>query len=284
MKIAVTTASGGLGSATIQALKQNTSSENIIGIARTPKNAENLGVAIRQGDYDKIATLEKALQGCDVVLVVSSNGEPKNRIQQHRNVIAAAKKCRLSKIVYTSIIGNPKETAFAPVISSNRQTEKDIADSGIPFTIGRNGLYIDPDLEHIAHYKKAGKISNCAGDGKCTYTSRQELGTAYAQLLLNDIHLEQTYNMAGHAITQQQLAEAISHAYGTNLFFEDMSVEAYLKERQIALGDFMGTIIGGIYEGIRNGAFDVPSDFEKIVGRKHHSIDEMIATFKAEKA
>ena len=281
MKIAVTAASGGLGTAIIKSLKENTSAENIIGIARTPSKAGNLGVEIRTGDYDKKETFETALQGCDTLLIVSSNTAPENRIGQHRNIIEAAKHCGVGKLVYTSILGNPEKTAFSPVIGSNRQTEKDIAASGIPFTIGRNSLYIDPDLEYIEHYKQEGKISNCAGDGKCTYTSRDELGAAYAHILLNDGHEGKTYNLAGPAISQQELAEALNRVHGTNIVFEDMSVADYLKERQAALGDFLGTIIGGIYEGIRNGAFDVPSDFEKAANRKHISIDDMIASYKA---
>jgi len=281
MKIAVTAASGGLGTAIIKSLMEKTSEENIIGIARTPSKAGNLGVEIRTGDYDKKETFETALQGCDALLIVSSNTAPEYRIGQHRNIIEAAKHCGVDKLVYTSILGNPEKTAFSPVIGSNRQTEKDIAASGISFTIGRNSLYIDPDLEYIEHYKKEGKISNCGGEGKCTYTSRDELGAAYANILLNDGHEGKTYNLAGPAISQQELAEALNRVYGTNIVFENMSVADYIKERKAALGEFLGTIIGGIYEGIRNGAFDVPSDFEKAANRKHISIDDMIASYKA---
>jgi len=43
MKIAVTTASGNLGSAIINQLKNKIGSENVIGIARTPDKAKFLG-------------------------------------------------------------------------------------------------------------------------------------------------------------------------------------------------------------------------------------------------
>jgi len=42
----------------------------------------------------------------------------------------------------------------------------------------------------------------------------------------------------------------------------------------------MGPIIAGIYEGIRSGANDIPSDFEKAAGRSHQSPIEMIKAFK----
>ena len=45
------------------------------------------------------------------------------------------------------------------------------------------------------------------------------------------------------------------------------------------LGDFLGTIIAGIYEGINNGDFNCSSDFEKAVGRPHKSAMEIIREF-----
>ena len=46
------------------------------------------------------------------------------------------------------------------------------------------------------------------------------------------------------------------------------------------LGDFIGNIIAGIYEGIKLGANDVLSDYEKASGRKHKSTLEIIEDFK----
>lgn len=280
MKIAVTTANGHLGSSIIKHLIQELGKEQVIGIARTPQKAEYLGVEIRQGDYDNIQTFEKSLKGVEAVLIVSSNGEPKHRIEQHRNVIEAAKSNGVKKIVYTSILGNPEETAFAPVISSNRQTEEDIQNSGLTWAIGRNSLYLEPDLEYMETYQKTGEIANCAGEGKCTYTTRSELAVAYAKMLLEDKHDRQIYNLGGEGVTQTELAETINQIYGVNIKFKDMSVEDYLAERKEALGDFLGTIIAGIYEGIRNGAFEVVSDFEKASGRKHKSLKELMKEFK----
>ncbi|GGG46472.1 hypothetical protein GCM10011414_15160 [Croceivirga lutea] len=42
----------------------------------------------------------------------------------------------------------------------------------------------------------------------------------------------------------------------------------------------MGTVITGIYNGIKNGVNNVPSDFEKAAGRPHKSPIEMIKAFK----
>ena len=127
-------------------------------------------------------------------------------------------------------------------------------------------------------------ISNSAGEGRCAYTSRKELAYAYTKMILGNKHNGQTYNLIGEPITQKQLAEYINQAYYTNLTFNSISVEEYIKERKSELGDFMGTIIGGIYEGIRKGAFDVNSDFKKAAGRLHKPASEIIHDFKSDQA
>ena len=280
MKIAVTAANGQLGSAIVNHLINEIGAENVVGIVRSPEKARHLGIELRKASYDDAEAYIEALKGVDKVLLISGMGDPKDRIPQHRNVINAARANGLSKIVYTSIVGAEEGNNFSPIVNSNRQTEQDIRDSGLDYAIGRNGIYIEPDLEYIDTYLNDGGIRNCAGDGKCSYTSRSELGFAYTKMLVEDAHNGQTYNLIGEAISQAELANKINQAYGTSLSFESMSVEDYTKERKAELGDFLGTVIAGIYEGIHDGKYDVSSDYEKAAGRPHRSATEIINDFK----
>lgn len=282
MKIAVTSASGQLGSSITKHLIEEIGNENVIGIARTPERAKHLGVELRKGDYNSRKELDAALKGIDAVLLVSGMDQPQKRIQQHRNVIEAAKMNGVKKIVYTSIVGDQERTAFSPVVQSNRQTEKDIQNSGLDWVIGRNGIYIEPDLEYIDTYVKEGEIRNCAGNGKCAYTSRKELGYAYAKMLIDEKHNGQLYNLVGEAITQTKLAKYINQIYNTKLVYNPVSVETYSIERKEELGDFMGPIIAGIYEGIHNGTYNVRSDYEKAADRPYKSAIDIIRKFKLE--
>lgn len=273
MKIAVTAASGKLGSEIVKALISLRSKEEVIALARTPEKAAHLGVEVRPGDYNDRDTLITSLQGVDTVLLVSGMDAPDKRIGQHKNVIEAAKASGVKKIVYTSVQGADEGTSFSPIIQSNRQTEQDVKDSGLEFVIGRNGIYIEPDVEYIETYKKDGCITNSAGDGKCGYTTRPELGYAYAKMLTEDKHNGKIYNLHGEAITQYQLAEYLNKAFATDLEYKALSVEAYKKERQEELGEFMGTVIAGIYQGIKEGKSNNMSHYEKAAGRPHISWD-----------
>jgi len=280
MKIAVTAANGKLGSSIVNELKREIGKDNIIGIVRTPAKAAHLGIEVRIGDYNKRDDFNVALKGVNSVLLISGMDDPQKRIGQHRNIIEAAKQNGVGKIVYTSIVGDEEETAFSPIVKSNRQTEKDVKESGMNWVIGRNGIYIEPDLEYIDTYVREGEIRNCADDGKCGYTSREELGFAYTQMLLNDQHNSRTYNLLGEPITQAKLAELINQVFNTNLTFNSVPVNIYEKERKAELGDFIGTIIAGIYNGIKKGVNDLPSDFEKAAGRPHKSTIDMMRAFK----
>ncbi|WP_179344994.1 Rossmann-fold NAD(P)-binding domain-containing protein [Winogradskyella ursingii] len=118
--------------------------------------------------------------------------------------------------------------------------------------IGRNGIYIEPDLEYSDTYIKEGEIRNCAENGKCTYMCRSELGHANSKMLTEDEHKGNIYNLVGNPIAQAQLADYINQVHATNLVYNSVSVNAYAKERKAELGEFLGTIIAGIYEGILN--------------------------------
>lgn len=280
--IAVTAASGQLGRAIVKALTSNGSADRVIAIARIPDKARDLGVEVREGDYTDRAGLERALAGVDVVLLVSGVAAPNERIGQHRNVINAARTAGVRKIVYTSIQGPDEDTSFSPIVQSNRQTEQDLRESGLDWVIGRNGIYIEPDIAYIDTYKAVGEIANCAGEGRCGYTTRGELAYAYAQLLASDAHNGRTCNLHGEALTQAELADYINHAFGTSLVYRAMSAEEYRQDRIAELGEFMGTIIAGIYAGIRDGAFDNASDYAEAAGRPHLSWRDYFTSQKKE--
>lgn len=281
MKVAITAASGKLGAEIVKATTALLTGENVVGLARTPGKAQNLGIEIRLGDYNDKNALEKSLHSVDTLLLISGTDAPEARVVQHRNVIQAARNAGVSKIVYTSVQGAEEDTAFSPIIQSNRQTELDIRSSGLDWVIGRNGIYIEPDVEYVETYRKSGEISNCAGDGKCGYTTRPELAYAYARMLTQDRHNGHVYNLHGEAITQYQLADLLNSAFDTALRYTPVTVEEYRRDRIAELGEFFGTIIAGIYEGIHNGRMDNPSHYLEAAGRQHISWSAYFANIRS---
>lgn len=278
MIYAVTAVSGQLGREIALKLIDKFGASNVIGLARTPARVDGLGIEVRLGDYDKPGDLRASLQGVDALVLVSSMAPPEDRIQQHRNVIEAAKSAGVQKIVYTSIQGPEEGTAFSPVVQSNRQTEADIRASGLDWAIGRNGIYIEPDVEYIESYRTNGEIANSAGNGKCGYTTRSELAHAYTAMLTRGDMNGQTFNLNGTPITQEQLAGFLNAAFDTNLTYRAMSATEFVADRTAELGAFLGPIIGGIYDGISKGIYDRTGDFEAVTGRPHQTWEDYFSS------
>ncbi len=280
-KVAVTASGGHLGATIVNQLLNDLGKENVVGIARTPAKARHLGVEIRKGDYNILDDFKSALYGIDALVLVSSPDHPEKRHQQHKNIINAAKFNNVNKIVYTSIVGIEEGTGFSDVVSSNRQTEMDLRESGLNWVIGRNGLYLEPDLKSVESYVAEGSITNSAGNGKCGYSCRHELASAYSKMLMEDMHNGKVYNLVGEPVTQQELAEMINEVFGANLVYKEVSVEEFTNSRKEALGEFLGGIIGGIYETIRLGGFDVESHFKLATGRAHKPLKEIMKKFNS---
>lgn len=90
MKVGITGATGQLGRLAIQSLMLRAPNTDLVAIARDPKKANDLGVKVRQADYRDRASFDAALQGIDVLVLISSS-EFEDRVGQHRTVIDAAK-------------------------------------------------------------------------------------------------------------------------------------------------------------------------------------------------
>ena len=74
MTIAVTAASGQLGAAIVRAVQALDDDREVIGLARTPANAADLGVEVRPGDYSDVAPLTESLAGVDAIIHAGDMG------------------------------------------------------------------------------------------------------------------------------------------------------------------------------------------------------------------
>ena len=132
---AVTGASGHLGRFAVQHLLAR-------GV-RTRGKAADLaarGVRVREADYSCPQTLGSALAGADRLLLVSGN-EPGQRVVHHTNVIGAARMAGVSRIALTSMLNADRTTG--PVADDYRDSERALREAGVPFTLLRNGLYME---------------------------------------------------------------------------------------------------------------------------------------------
>src|ERR1700759_2671370 len=141
MTIVVTGATGHLGRLAIESLlARGVPASEIAATGRHLDKRAGLGVTAKKAPYEDVEALKAAFAGADKVLFVSGS-EVGKRIEQHRNVVQAAKEAGVGLVVYTSA---PKaDTSDMKLVAEHLFTEQLLAESGIPHVILRNSWYIE---------------------------------------------------------------------------------------------------------------------------------------------
>jgi len=226
MTIAITGATGKLGRLVVNKLKSRTPAAKIIALARTPAKAANLGVPVRQADYGKPDTIERALSGVDTLLLVSSN-EIGQRAVQHRNVIEAAKKAGVQWIVYTSLL-HAETSAITVLAEEHLDTEAALKASGLAYTLLRNGWYTENYTASIPGAVAGGAFLGSAKDGRISSAARSDYAEAAAVVLTSEGHQNKVYELAGdNFYTLTDLAAEISRQTGKTIPYKNLPEAEY---------------------------------------------------------
>lgn len=225
MQIAVTGATGQLGRLVVETLKGRIDAGQIVALARTPAKAVDLGVEVREADYDRPETLSSALAGVDGLLLISSS-EVGQRAPQHRNVIEAAKAAGVERTVYTSLL-HADSTSWG-LADEHLATESLLAASSITYTVLRNGWYSENYEGPIAAALNTGALVGSARDGRISAASRRDYAEAAAAVLTTPGHEGKTYELAGdEAFTLSELAAEVSRQSGRDISYRDLPEAEY---------------------------------------------------------
>jgi len=290
MRVAVSAASGRLGQAMLAHLAAEPGIAAVTAIVRSPERVAGIGVELRQGDYQDPAGLARALSGVDTLILISAPVGSGDRVTMHRNAISAARQAGVRRVIFTSVIGSDREqdTLFWPTQRENRQTEADLRASGLDWTIGRNGLYLELDVGHILRAAAGdGVYRNNGGDGRCGYITLDELGFAYAKLASGSQHAGQTWTLAGDPVTQAEIVAGVSQVFGVTVRYEAITVEAniarFMADKKIAArGEAVARMLSGCFQCISKGAFDVPSDYARATGQPCGTLLDQLKAIKAQ--
>ncbi|MVM35596.1 NAD(P)H-binding protein [Spirosoma sp. HMF4905] len=274
--IAITGASGHLGKATLEFLLMKTTPESIVAIVRDPQKITEFadkGVIVRQGDYEDQASYVASLTGVDTLLLISSAVLGDERVNQHSNVINAAKEVGVKHIFYTSAPNPSLESSFSPAIDHFR-TETLLKDSGLAYTIFRNNLYMDVLPMVLGDAVQSGKLYYPAGDSKVSFALRNDMAEALANALTSEGHENQVYDIgANTAWSFGDIASYLSQN-GKTVDYIDILGRDYEAELGKHLPPVVAKIFAGMAEGIKKSDFNVPSSsLTELLGREPVSLD-----------
>lgn len=277
MKIAITGATGQLGRIVVSKLKEKVSADNIIALVRSIQKAADLGVETREADYEKPETFEEALKDVDTLLLISSS-EASKRVTHHQNVIDAAKKNAVKWIVYTSMLH--ADTSTISLAAEHVVTEAAIKESGLPFTILRNGWYTENYAGSIPSAIAGGALIGSAGDGKISAASRKDYADAAVAVLTTDGHQGKVYELAGdEAFTLTDLAAEVSRQKGKDIPYKNLPIDEYANVlTSFGLPEGLAYAIAGWDVGMSKGdLFDESKQLSKLIGRPTTPVAEVVA-------
>ena len=231
--IIVTGASGKLGSEVVNNLLRLVPAAEVAVSVRDPKSAAAFaerGVEVRRGDYDWPSALERAFAGADRLLIVSAGGiDHQQRVIQHGNAIRAAKRAKVKHVYYTSLVHGDRSSAF--VLKAHLDTERILKQSGLAFTILRNGVYAQAVGEYLGDFASGEVV--IPADGPVAWVSRDDLAAGIARLLHQGGHQAETLSLTGpEALTIRELTEMLGGLTRRPIAVRIVSCEEYVARRR----------------------------------------------------
>ncbi len=284
----VTGASGQLGRSVVEHLLTTfqVAPERIIATTRHPEKLEELsqrGVQVRQADFDDPASLPVAFKGADRLLIVSTDSldRPGHRSVQHAAAVQAAKSAGVAHLYYTSM-PQPDDSAIT-FAHEHLDSEKALKDSGLEWTILRNGWYQENLFMSLPHAIASGQWFTSAGDGELAHVSREDCARAAAAALVSDDTAGKTYTLTGPTL----LSTADIAALAREVFDQPIQVVQLNDEQlqggmvQAGVPEALAPVFVSFDTNTREGKIEIRTDdVEKLTGQAPKSMKAFLTDNK----
>lgn len=271
MTIVITGATGPLGHHIVESLlDRGTPAADIVAAGRNLAKVEDLaarGVRVEAIDFTDPATLDAAFKDADRVVLVSSS-EVGQRFEQHRNVIDAAVRAGVSRLVYTSA---PKATTSTLILApEHKATEEYLVASGLTYTIVRNGWYTENYLPNLQAARATGELVAAVGEGRVASASRADFAEAAAVVVAGDGHDGAVYELAGdHAWDYNELAAGFGEVIDREVTYRAVNGEELVailtgQGLDAQTAGFLAALDQNTAEGLLG---DTTGDLSRLIGR-----------------
>jgi NAD(P)H dehydrogenase (quinone) len=286
MTIAITGAAGQLGRLTAQLVLDRAPAGEVVLVTRRPDAIADLadaGATVRHGDFDDPSSLAGTFDGCERVLLISTDVLG-NRVAQHSAAIDAAAASGVGHVLYTS-----GEKAGGPlplvVAYEHGATEQAIRDRGLRCTALRNGLYAEFQVGAAARAFASGRLVHNNGDGRTAYVSREDCAAAAAAVLTTDGHEDRVYAITGpELVSQVDLAALVAEITGRPVeaiaIDDDAAAQALVD---VGLPPEMARAYASFGTAIREGVLNtVSTAVHDLTGREPRSLREVLEAHRPE--
>ncbi|GAB2572730.1 SDR family oxidoreductase [Microlunatus antarcticus] len=267
MSIAVTGATGQLGRLVVAGLTDHLPAHQVVAVVRDAQKAADLGVTVRVAPYEDEDALAAAFAGVDVVVFISGD-TPGARVPQHTNVVRAAQRAEVGRVVYTSAPHADDTTLI--LAPEHKATEALLRESGLTWTFLRNNWYSENYAGTLQTAAATGEVVSAAGEGRVASASRPDFAAAAVVVATTEGHDDTVYELGGdEAWDFAGFTAAASTALGRELTYRPVSPEQ-LDAELTAAGLDAGTrgFLVGLDANIAEGTLaEVTGDLSRLIGR-----------------
>jgi len=244
--------------ATVRALAHSPASRSLI---------EGHGAEAVDGDFDQSSSLERAMDGCEQLFLLSPAGP--EQPQREQRAIDIARSVGVQHVAALSVMG---ASHSSPVAFARWHAEIDdyLAGSGLDYTILRPAGFMQTHLLPVETVTREGVWYGMCGDGVAGFIDARDVAAVAAHVLTTPGHTGATYELTGPApISMPRAAAALSQVLGHQVRYIDVPADQYRANLgQAGLPDWIVNSLVGLYQGIRQGhAATVTNEVEKATGR-----------------
>jgi uncharacterized protein YbjT (DUF2867 family) len=272
--IAVTGATGHIGRIVTDQLRSSGAPVRLV--VRDPNRAPTGFTDVKQATYGDREAAVRALEGADVLFMVSAS-ESAQRLAQHRTFIDAAVAAGVRHVVYTSFLGAAPDATFT-LARDHWATEEHLRASGIRWTFLRDSFYLD-FLPTLAG--EDGVIRGPARDGRVGAVARSDVARSAAAVLTDPgAHAGRIYDLTGpEALSLADIARTITEITGRATTYREETIEeAYASRQHYGVPDWQLDAWVSTYTAIADGGLALVSDaVEHLTGTAPLTFADLLA-------
>lgn len=227
----ITGATGNNGKPLVETLLERGASVRVL--VRDPAKVADWsarGVEVATGDFDEPASLDAAMAGVERIFLLSNAAPDAPRLQG--NVVAAVQRAGVRHLVKFSALGASPDAPVS-LLRWHAQVERQIADSGVPYTILRPNGFMQNALGNAGSIKGAGMFAAPQGEGRVSWVDVRDITAVAANVLTEGGHEGQTYDITGpESLSNDEIAAKMTAALGRPVRYQDVPPDAYQQTMQ----------------------------------------------------
>ncbi len=236
-----------------------------------------------KADMDDGTLLDGVLAGTTRLFILTGNrpGFGKTQIK----IVEKAKEAGVRHIVKLSALGATPRTKSG-LAKEHYDVEQALEVSGISYTILRPHVFMQNWLGEVAEtVRREKKIYAAVGDGKVPFIDARDIAAVAAEALLHlEKHGGKYYILtSATAISQYDLAEAISQAIGEKVIYHPLSMDEMRKRMQSqGVNDKMidSYLALAAYQKTGGATARTSDDVENVLGRPPLTVEEFAGHYK----